>query len=159
MIIDTCDRAHEYAAVHPVLGRALALVAGTSLHDLPVGRHEYDEDLFAIVNAYETQPLESTFWEAHDVFIDVQLVLDGIERIDWLPRSHTRVAKPYDPVRELVELAPHEDAHPLPLAMTPGRFAVFFPDDAHRPGIAWAQPAPVRKIVLKVRYRPQQRAS
>jgi YhcH/YjgK/YiaL family protein len=37
------------------------------------------------------------------------------------------------------------------LTMRPGSFAVFMPGDVHRPGGAIGEPAPIRKVVMKVR--------
>ena len=39
--------------------------------------------------------------------------------------------------------------HYLPLGQ--GKFQIFFPQDAHAPGIAPDSPAPARKAVIKVR--------
>jgi YhcH/YjgK/YiaL family protein len=36
------------------------------------------------------------------------------------------------------------------LILQPGMWAIFFPQDAHKPGCAVAAPAVVRKIVVKV---------
>ena len=36
------------------------------------------------------------------------------------------------------------------IKMEKGSFAVFFPQDAHAPGIATGDPAPVKKVVVKV---------
>jgi YhcH/YjgK/YiaL family protein len=32
-----------------------------------------------------------------------------------------------------------------------GAFVIFFPDDAHMPGLQASQPEPIRKVVLKVK--------
>jgi biofilm protein TabA len=37
------------------------------------------------------------------------------------------------------------------VTVTEGKFAIFFPGDAHAPGIAPGDPAPVRKVVVKVK--------
>jgi biofilm protein TabA len=37
------------------------------------------------------------------------------------------------------------------LQLTPGTFAMFYPEDAHKPNCAWDDPQPVRKTVVKVR--------
>ena len=39
--------------------------------------------------------------------------------------------------------------------MRPGLFAVFFPQDAHMPGLAVDQPEPVKKMVIKIRWDAQ----
>jgi YhcH/YjgK/YiaL family protein len=37
------------------------------------------------------------------------------------------------------------------LQLTPGSFALFYPEDAHKPNCAWDAPERVRKVVVKVR--------
>jgi biofilm protein TabA len=151
MIFDTLQSAGRYQGIHSRLNAALKLLSGTQLSTLAAGRYDFDAGLFATVSEYTTKPIAETFWEAHYLHADVQIVLDGRERIDWLPRSATAIRKAYDPQRELVELSPRPKTHPVELLLHPGCFAVFFPDDAHRPGIAADHPAPVKKIVFKVR--------
>ena len=44
-----------------------------------------------------------------------------------------------------------ESANEIMLPMTDGCYAVFFPEDVHRPCCQMGQPEDVKKIVLKVR--------
>ncbi|MBN2310861.1 MAG: YhcH/YjgK/YiaL family protein [Candidatus Hydrogenedentes bacterium] len=114
----------------------------------PDGKHSIaGDDVFCNVMTYETSPAEGHEFETHRDYADIQCVLAGREAIRWAPRQGLTVTKPYEPDAELQALV-------LPsteLIMTPGRFAVFFPDDAHAPGIACEIPATVRKAVVKVR--------
>lgn len=151
MIFDSIESLHRYRGIHPTLDRAIALIPSLDLPALPVGRSDFGPGVFAMVSAYDTQPEASAFWEAHRLHADIQIVLGGRERIDWLPLTHTAVLKPYDEARELAELSPRPNAEALRLILQPGVFAIFFPADAHRPGIAPEAPGPVRKVVFKVR--------
>ncbi len=151
MIFDLLDNARLYRGIHPTLDRAIPFLEPVSLTLLSTGRHDLDEGVFAVVNHYTTLPPADTFWEAHNLHADVQIMISGAERIDWTPRRRTHIVEPYDPQRELVKLRPFDDTSPLSLILRPGWFALFLPSDAHRPGMALETPAPVHKVVLKLR--------
>jgi YhcH/YjgK/YiaL family protein len=42
----------------------------------------------------------------------------------------------------------------VPVRVAAGQFAILFPDDAHAPCCAWAEPEPVVKVVVKVAVSP-----
>jgi len=156
MISDRIERASLYhTAGGPASARvALALqkLASQEMEHWPTGRHALDgEAVFAIVDAYDSRPLESCFWEAHRNYIDVQYIVSGVEAMDVAPIEFAVESKPYDPGKDFAVFTV-SDAHASRLVVTPGQFVIFFPTDVHRPCVA---PngiiAPVRKIVVKVR--------
>lgn len=58
------------------------------------------------------------------------------------------VLEPYDGTKD-IEFLTVNDGENRP-AM-PDRFFIFFPEDAHRPGLKDTENSPVRKIVVKVK--------
>ena len=84
-------------------------------------------------------------WEAHRRYIDVQYVHVGGEHLGHAHLS-TLVAGEYDADRDLV---PATGSGSL-VALAAGSFAILWPQDAHRPGVAVDAPRHVRKVVLKV---------
>lgn len=105
------------------------------------------DDLFCMVQAYETTSEQGHEFEAHREFADIQILLSGEEEIYWAPRTALTVTKPYVHDIEFQALVPE----PTRLVLLPGLFCVFLPDDAHAPCIAHVAPGPVRKAVVKVR--------
>ena len=69
--------------------------------------------------------------ESHRRYIDIQLTLDGDEEIGWRPLSLCRA--PVAPFDEQRDIRFYDDAPDSWVAVPPGRFAIFFPDDAHAP--------------------------
>lgn len=117
---------------------------------LPDGRHPIQgDDLFALVQTYDTVPGTEKRLETHVRHIDLQLVADGQERILHAPAAVLTVETPYD---EATDIAFYADP-PLAssLLMRPGDLAIFFPDDAHKPGCMAGARHTVRKVVVKVR--------
>lgn len=146
MILDRLSHASTYDGLPPSLRRALLSLSSTDWGAVAVGRHDIDGvRLFALVSDYETRAESEVPWEAHRQYIDVQYVHSGIERIGHAHLSDLAVGV-YDEARDMVTATGSGGFVVLPA----GTFAIFWPQDAHRPGIAVDVPMPVRKIVLKV---------
>ena len=109
------------------------------------------DDLFATVSAYDTRPWESALPEAHRRYVDIQMILSGRERAECMGRESLVVESPYDDAKD-VEFYRHPSTGKVVIDLFPGRFAVFFPHDAHTPGLVASEgPEPVRKVVVKLR--------
>ena len=151
MILDTLEHAALYAGLTPGIAAALNFLRGTDLAALPTGKHEISgKDLIAIVEEYESRPLEKCFWEAHRKHIDVQCVVRGSERMGHAELARLTVTQPYLEEKDVMKLADPGHAGSF-VSVRAGAFAIFFPHDAHIPGLADGAPAPVKKVVMKVR--------
>ena len=106
------------------------------------------DELFATLMSYETKvPLDRT-QEAHRRYADVQVMLHGEERIHFTPAAVLGPGCGYHAEKdyELFE----SPAEPSRLRLRPGEFVIFFPGEGHKPSVAVAEPARVRKLVVKV---------
>src|SRR5436190_16537350 len=82
MILDQLSNAALYHSVHARFSHAFRYLTTTALTDLPAGKQTIQGDeLFALVNDYSTQREEQCRFEAHRRYIDIQLMVRGIERI------------------------------------------------------------------------------
>ena len=150
MIYDTLKHAGQYRGLSKNLARALDYLTGTELETVEAERVEIDgERVFALFQRYETKP-ENDRPEAHRKYIDIQYLIEGEELIGVAPLAAME--------RE-AEAAPERDiwfyeGETAKLPLGGGRFAVFFPQDAHAPCIAAGECRPVRKLVLKVAAEP-----
>jgi len=106
-------------------------------------------DIYAMVQSYMTDAPENKKLESHRRYIDIQYIVSGKEAIGWLPAGGLKVMTPYSDENDVIFY--HSAECISPLVLTPGMFAVFYPSDAHRPGCFLGKPAPVRKIVIKVK--------
>jgi len=85
MILDSLTLWHRYAPLHPRLGHAFAFLEQVR-PDIVIGRHEIaGDDMFALVQRYQTRPIEGMQLEAHRRYIDVQYLVTGREAIHWAP--------------------------------------------------------------------------
>ena len=147
MIYDKLSNAALYASAGTPLGKALKFAANFD-PDTPDGKIEIDgANMYALSVTYDTSPAEDLSFEAHRKYIDVQLLLSGTEDID--------VSQDLD---DMEVIQPYSDENDAGLYDTPenwstivlrsGNFAVFYPDDAHRPGAG--DGSSVRKLVVKI---------
>ncbi len=118
---------------------------------LPAGNYELEgRDIYVQVIDMATKPFAETRPEVHRDYIDVQFLCRGQERIGVASETGSNeVSEDLLAARDLLFYTGMENESTL--TMTPGSFAVFFPSDVHRPGCAVAAPAPIRKVVIKVR--------
>lgn len=149
MIYDLIANADMYADLHPLLIRAMDF-AKTLDPNTPGGKIEIDGDnLYAVVVDYETTPAQQRQFEAHQKYIDVQIVLAGQERMDVTHSSDLTVSKAYDAKGDVELYEATDDCSSL--VLNPLMFAVLWPHDVHRPGCSLAQDSAVRKLVLKIK--------
>lgn len=150
MILDTLDQSSRYEALSPRFKKAFAFLRAMT-DDVPVGRHEIDgDDVFALVQCYDTTPVETRKYEVHRKYIDVQFIQRGRELIYWCPLpllTNETMAFDVEKDAALYGLAP--EGRPIPVE--PGQFAILFPADGHIPCCTWDQPSTVLKVVVKVR--------
>lgn len=149
MIADTLSSWETYASLHPAFPAAFAFLRRCLTEFPPEGRISLQGDtLYASVQSYVTADAESGLWEAHRRYIDIQCVFSGTERIGWAALEDLTGSPAYSDADDCAASPAAENASFLTL--TPGRFAVFYPQDAHMPGRQTASPEWVRKIVVKV---------
>jgi biofilm protein TabA len=147
MIIDQMSNSHLYHSLHPRIKPAFDYLLHTDLATLSIGRHEINgEILYAMLQQYTSKPREQAAWEAHRRYIDLQVVLQGVELIGYANIDHLTQGE-YNAEKDFLPLFGEGDF----LTLQNGNFSLLFPQDAHLPGIAIAAPGPVRKIVIKIR--------
>lgn len=144
----------QFAAAFDYVAEALR--PGSPVHrrilGLPIGateRHDLREGAFALEQVYDAKPRPEGFFESHRSYIDVQVIVEGIEAMEVADIARLTVTLPYVPERDLVKYAQVDDASRLILRA--GDAVLFFPDDGHMPSLRIdGQPSLVRKTVVKV---------
>lgn len=151
MILDLIENASCYADIHSGVTKALKEMAKYTPDYYPSGRVDIDGDnLFLLLNSYETHSPEGALCEAHQKYIDVMYMVDGEEIIYVKPTDRLcTITKVYD--READYLLAELDRDATPIRLRAGQFVVLFPQDAHAPGCYDKTPETVKKIVAKVR--------
>lgn len=148
MILDTLINHPHYTAAFPASEAAFAWIESCP-PDHPDGRYEIDGDrVFALVQSYSTTPSSNKRFEAHRRYLDIQTLLDGTEIISHAPITRLQPATDYDSAKDFQLY--HDSPAPNALRLEPGDFALFLPQDGHKPGCLDQAVQAVRKIVIKI---------
>lgn len=133
MIICSFKDLPRYEALNPNFKKAFDWVMKTDLAKLELGKVEIDgEKVFALVQKYKTQAVSEKFFEAHRKYIDIQIIVNGAEKMDCADTSLLSELKPYDESRDFQEL----DGKTIETVdLVPNIACVLFPEDAHKPGL------------------------
>ena len=145
MILDSLDRFRDYLGVHPLFGRVAEFLTTADFATLAEGRHEIGEGCFALVSAYRTIAVEEAFIERHRRYIDIQVVISGVEQIGVCRREACRSVS-WNETNDVEVLQGEFDL----ITLAAGSFAVIFPQDGHMPKLQRGAQASVRKVVVKV---------
>ena len=135
---------------HPVWRQALDWVRALP-SEAPLGEVELQgRDMFVSLQEYPTRARHEARFESHRTYVDLQFTLSGGEAIDWIPRETLQPDGPF--TGDVQFWLPPPEPFTV-LALTAGRFAIFFPADAHRPQVRLTGYERVRKGVIKIHRR------
>lgn len=132
------------------LVKGLDYLQQTDFSKVAVGKYEIEgSSIYALVQEYQTAPKAEKKAEAHGKYIDIQYIAQGKEVIGFAPFS------PESEVKE--NLLDQKDAiyynsvkGEMDLMMSDGMYAIFFPEEIHRPGCNYEAGGQVRKVVVKI---------
>lgn len=142
--------ANEKTAVHSVLRKGLEYLAKTDFSAMEIGRQEIDDNMYALIQEYETQPKADRKAERHEKYIDIQYVHSGEEQIGFALYSPANEVQE-DKLAEKDAIFYKTVKNEIALVMPAGSYAIFFPADVHRPCCSSGQAGKVRKVVLKIK--------
>ncbi|HDL4361432.1 TPA: YhcH/YjgK/YiaL family protein, partial [Mannheimia haemolytica] len=133
----------------PVFARLCKKLKSLDLVNLELGWQELENGIRMNVMSFETTPAEGKKAELHRKFIDIQLLIDGEEMIEY-GLSQPDLSK-YDEYRD-------EDDYQLTaeiddknnLILKPNMFAIFLPYEPHKPGNSVNGNKTLKKLVVKV---------
>jgi YhcH/YjgK/YiaL family protein len=150
MILDHIDSAGMYGGLGERIAVGLALLKEDHVINAKPGRYEVQgKDLFYMVDGYTTQPVDQCRLEMHQKYMDIQFIISGVEGIGYAALDGLTVATPYNGEKDVAFYEPPADQSTL--VLTAGMFAIFWPNEPHRPKICVQNPGPIRKIVVKIR--------
>lgn len=147
MIHDTLENFPRYFALHPRFAKVWEFLRNPGLASLPEGRVDIlpDGEIFANVQTPSSRSAREAPLEFHRKYIDVQVPLSRVEEMGWLPLAQAPATLVYDAGKDLA-IGP--GGHTSRVAVHPGEFTIFFPQDVHAPCIG--DGGPVKKIIVKV---------
>ena len=150
MIIGNIKDCERYYAVNEKFIKAFEFLKNMSA-DVALGRHDIDGDnVYASVMSYDTKDEKDCVIEAHRKYIDVQCMISGTEIMEINDISTLKSSVPYDEKIDAEFFVKGEPGERI--IMSPGKFAIFFPEDLHKGAIMKGDvPDTVKKVVVKVK--------
>ncbi len=147
MIVDSLANLDFYGPLNSRFAKALAYLRGVDLKTLPEGKYEIDGDeVYMMISERDLKKKDDAAMEAHDRYIDIQVVVDGHEGFGWKYRSECTA--PRGEMNTVKDIIFYDDEPSTYFALKAGEAAIFFPDDAHAPLVGDGH---VKKCVIKVK--------
>ena len=154
MILDALSNADRYQHLHPRFALAFAWARDPANRARANGEYELlGRDLYVMMQNGQTMAAQEKRFESHRRYIDIQLNLEGGEIIEWTPSLGLAVSDDFRPDNDIRFHAPLHYAA-TSLVVRPDEFAIFWPEDAHKPGChPYGAMVDYRKMVFKVDHR------
>ena len=146
MILDGLHLHRRYEKLHPGFAAAFTALQDPDLASREPGLYALDgKRLSLIIGKDDGRGRDGAKLEAHRRYIDIQFDIAGNEVLGWRSLAECKhVIKAYSEEDDLMFFDdPAESWFKVP----PGKFAIFFPDDAHAPLAGQGQ---LHKAVMKV---------
>jgi YhcH/YjgK/YiaL family protein len=148
MILGSLKNTETIEKLHPLFKKAFDYLKITDLEAIPADGSKIELDgamLFLFVSEYQGKAHEEAKAEAHRRYIDIQVPIKGFELMGWIGLSDcNEIQMTYNPEKDLIF---YGDAVSSYVQVSPGEFAIFFPEDVHAPGIGFGT---IKKAVVKV---------
>lgn len=134
----------KYEALHSFINTVDINIALTEQSELPgIG--------FYKVITYETIS-QNWITESHFEFIDIQIVLSGEEIIRVYNKENLEITKAYSSTSDCIFYKVGEAQYGAEIRLSPGKFAIFFPEDVHETQIALdLKSGQIKKLVVKLK--------
>ena len=133
--------------------KALEYLKNMDLTTIENGTYEIEgQEIYAKIFETQTACSEERIPETHGEFIDIQYLIEGKEIIGFVRNSgEQQVSENLLETKDNIFYESHL-IDEIQLIMTPGTFAVFFPNDIHRPACSSGENLKIRKAVVKVDF-------
>lgn len=138
-------------SIYPeALKQALNYLLEINLEQLKSGTYKLKNDeMYVQVIDLETDLIENKLPEIHKNYLDVHFLAEGSEKIGFsIDCDKNTIYKNYDENRDI--LFYQNCTSESFINMIPGDFAIFFPNDVHRPGCIGNKKGIIKKIVIKI---------
>ena len=147
MILDKIENAALYLSLNPGFEKAFDFINKNDFSNFLPGKYDIaGDEIFVLVNEYETKNAQDSYPEAHKKYIDIQLLISGTEKIGFASFIGQKVVTEYNETKDISFFDAPVDFFQLKTRM----FAIFFNSDLHQPGIYVDMPEMVKKVVVKV---------
>ena len=147
MIVCAIKDLEKFLGLNKNFVTVIEFLKNNNIKELPIGKTDVDGDnVFISTQEFEGKTKEIAKLETHIKYIDIQMPFSTTENIGW--KNIYNLNMPTQPYNENDDIAFFDDEATSYIALQPGECVIFFPEDAHAPGIANGK---LRKAVIKVK--------
>lgn len=150
MIINHVDYASDYFYHLPHFKTGLETLRQKLAEGLPCGVRCDFEGGYLTRFQNHTKPAAEAAYEAHKKYIDVQLVLDGREKMAWERLERMTEDVPYSEEKDVGFYKPEPGRDPLFVDMKKDTFCILYPTDAHAPFLHMHRPTDYDMVIIKL---------
>lgn len=147
MIYDKLSNLGLYKGMNPNLDTAIDFITTHDLNELPLGKTVVDgTNVYINVMDAKASPVEERAYEIHKNYMDIQIDLVGVERIDTGDCTKMEVDE-YDEEKDVAKATAVDLAQCL---IGLGNFIICMAGEPHKPNIAVSEDTVLKKAVCKV---------
>lgn len=147
MIIDTIENLGKYVALNPLFADVVEFLKNNDLQTIEEGKHFIkDKDLFVNIQVAKGKTQEAAVLETHIEMIDIQIPITCEETFGYTPLCDLPDFE-YNAEKDITKYG--DTKSQTYVAVKPGQFVIFFPQDGHAPCII-NQPE-IKKAIFKVK--------
>jgi YhcH/YjgK/YiaL family protein len=107
------------------------------------------KQMYVNVHGYDTLSADQCNWESHRHTMDLQYCISGGEVIEWLPSVKLEPSDAYNAAKDTQKWR-GKIVSRTQLSMFPGAYAIFLPNELHRPKVGDGINPNVYKLVVKI---------
>lgn len=139
-----------YKGISEGLDKAIECIEKGDYKKGTPGRNVIDGDnVFFNYDISKTEPIEQRFFEGHNKYIDIHIIIEGEERIGYSVRSNVVRTTPLDRVKDFEK---YEGSVDHIFDMSEDTFIIVFPEEPHMPLIHGEKgPMEIKKAVFKIK--------
>ena len=151
MIVDHIKNLKNYVTLNPHIQTVIDYIEQNNLIELASGTHQINPFVKVIREDYVPRPLMQCYFESHQQFGDIQLVLEGTEIFGYLESNDIKfqVTDPYNTEKDVKK--GQSLGYFSTVLLTKGMFAMVFKDELHMPKLSNGTQDLVKKVVFKVK--------
>lgn len=150
MIVGEMNSKDRLLGIHPGMKQAFDFLEQCFAGEMEPRRYEIDgEKLYAMVFRYTPQEKEYPQYETHDKYLDIQYMVSGSEFQWYIPRKKLPANAPYQAEKDITFYPFAGEGSRL--ALGPGDFAIYFPEDGHLPAMPDGMADECVRIVVKIK--------
>lgn len=151
MIYGNINNLGDESAYNPLILSLLKRIKYGEWDSFKDGKYEIQgEDIFIVISSYDTMPEIEKKGEVHRKYVDIQYIFQGRELIKVAnDDGNNEIHLAYKDEDDIMFYSQIKEESSL--IMDIGDFAIFYPQDIHKPGCDYITKSRIRKGVIKIR--------